>query len=110
MVIMAKRDPYTLVYARAVKKHLAAIDVKYHSTVRETIEEQLEFDPDVETTNRKPLEQPAAFAAEWEIRFGPNNRFRVLYEIDPEDRVVGILAIGVKDGNRLLVGGKEIKL
>ena len=64
----------------------------------------------VETRNRKPLMQPASFNSAWEIRFGPDNRFRVLYDIDQEEREVHILAIGVKVGHRLVVGGEEIEL
>jgi hypothetical protein len=86
------------------------IDAKHHALTREAIEQQLTFGPDIETRNRKPLRQPAAFAAEWEIRFGPDNRFRVLYDIDRDDRAVRILAIGRKEGNRLLIGREEVEL
>ena len=105
-----RRKQYTLKYARRVTKHLKCIDAKYDSLINAKIEEQLLFEPGVETTNRKPLRQPAPFLAEWEIRFGPNNRFRVLYDIDEEELEVQILAIGEKKGNRLIVGGKEVKL
>jgi hypothetical protein len=64
------------------------IDAKYDHLVREKMEEQLLFEPNVETKNRKPLRQPAPFAAQWEIRFGPGNRFRVLYDIDDEAHTV----------------------
>src|SRR5687767_1653457 len=67
---MARRVPYTLVYANAIQDHLRAIDLKHLALIREKIEEQLLFEPDLETRNRKPLKQPAAFGAEWEIRFG----------------------------------------
>ena len=107
---MARRRPYILIYARGVTKHLEFIDAKYDSLIREKIEEQLRFEPGVETKNRKPLRQPAPFAAEWEIRFGPDNRFRVLYDINVEQHTVEILAIGVKDGNRLLIAGEEVEL
>jgi hypothetical protein len=56
------------------------------------------------------LRQPAPFEATWEIRFGPDNRFRVLYGIDEERRQVQIQAIGVKEGNRLLIAGEEVEL
>ena len=69
-----------------------------------------QFEPNVETKNRKPLRQPAPFAAQWEIRFGPDNRFRVLYDIDEEQHAVQIVAIGEKVGNRLIVGGEEVEL
>jgi hypothetical protein len=60
---------------------------------------------DVETRNRKPLQQPVAFEADWEIRFGPDKRFRVLYDVDLERCEVHILAIGVKEKNRLTIAG-----
>jgi mRNA-degrading endonuclease RelE of RelBE toxin-antitoxin system len=105
---MARRKPYRLVYARGVTTHLQAIDARHDRLIREAIEEQLTLGPGVETRDRKPLRQPAPFAAQWEIRFGPDNRFRVLYDIDEADRVVQIVAIGEKDGNRLIVGGEEV--
>jgi mRNA-degrading endonuclease RelE of RelBE toxin-antitoxin system len=93
-----------------VTKHLASIDAKYDRLIRKKIEEQLRFQPSVETKNRKPLRQPAPFAAQWEIRLGPDNRFRVLYDIDEEQRAVQIVAIGEKAGQRLIVGGEEVEL
>ena len=110
MVIMARRKPYALAFAAAVTKHLRAIESKHHALIREKINEQIRFEPAVETTNRKPLRQPALFAATWEIRFGPNNRFRVLYDIDEAAGVVQILAIGEKPKERLLIGGEEVQL
>ena len=54
--------------------------------------------------------QPAPFAAQWEIRFGPDNRFRVLYDIDEDSREVQIVAISEKQGERLIVGGEDVEL
>jgi mRNA-degrading endonuclease RelE of RelBE toxin-antitoxin system len=110
MVIMAKRQAYALAFAAEVTKHLRAINVKFHSLIREKISEQLRFEPTTETTNRKPLRQPAPFGATWEIRFGPDNRYRVLYDIDQEARRVQILAIGEKQRERLVIGGEEVQL
>lgn len=107
---MARKLPYDISYDQATKKHLRAIDRKYHSLIRAKIEEQLEFEPGKETRNRKPLRQPAPFEATWEIRFGPDNCFRVLYGIDEEIREVQIQAIGVKEGDRLLVADEEVEL
>jgi hypothetical protein len=70
----------------------------------------LKHEPDKETPNRKPLRKPAPFEATWEIRFGPDNYFRVLYGIDDKRREVQIQAIGVKEGNRLLVAGEWVEL
>jgi hypothetical protein len=107
---MARKQPYDISYDRATKNHLRAIEAKYHALMRAAIEQRLQFEPGKETRNRKPLRQPAPFAATWEIRFGPDNCFRVLYGIDEERREVQIQAIGVKEGNRLLVAGEEVEL
>jgi mRNA-degrading endonuclease RelE of RelBE toxin-antitoxin system len=109
-MVMARRAAYTLAFASQVTAHLRAIEAKHHSLIREKIAEQLRFEPSNETTNRKPLRQPAPFEATWEIRFGPDNRFRVLYDIDQEARVVQVLAIGEKQRDRLLIGGEEMQL
>lgn len=105
-----KRQAFELAYSHVVYDHLTAIDAKYDSLIRKKIEEQLTYEPDVETRNRKPVRPPAAFNAEWELRFGPNNRFRVYYQIDRQDRKVLIVAIGTKDRNRLSIGGEEVTL
>ena len=109
MVIMAKQTPFALVYAAEVKQHLRAIETKYHSLIQAEVEAQLLFDPDVETRNRKPLTRPISFSADWELRFGPKNRFRVFYQVKLESREVRILAIGVKDRDRLFFGGEEFE-
>jgi mRNA-degrading endonuclease RelE of RelBE toxin-antitoxin system len=88
---------------------MKAIDREHHSLIRETIEEQLQSTPNKQTRNRKPLETPAPFDATWELRFGTDNRFRVLYEVREKQKAVNILAIGIKDRDRLLVSGKEFK-
>jgi hypothetical protein len=107
---VAKKEPFSLLFAPVVHDHLSVIDAKYDSLIRQKIQEQLSHEPDVETRNRKPVRPPAAFEAEWELRFGPANRFRVFYQIDHENRHVRVVAIGVKDRNRLLVGGEEVTL
>jgi mRNA-degrading endonuclease RelE of RelBE toxin-antitoxin system len=107
---VAKKEPFSLVFAPIVHAHLGAIDAKYDSLIRQKIKEQLTFEPDVETKNRKPVRPPAAFNAEWELRFGQNNRFRVFYQIDNQNREVRIVAVGVKDRNHLTIGGEEVTL
>jgi hypothetical protein len=56
---------------------------------------------------RRPIRRNAA---EWEFRFGPDNRFRILYEIQEAEHEVHVLAIGEKEGNRLFIGGEDIGL
>lgn len=107
---MVTTQPFKLIYAAQVKQHLQTIERKYHSLIRASIENQLRFEPDVETRNRKPVEQPVAIEADWELRFGPNNRFRAFYTINIGQREVYIVAISVKQGNKLFMGGEEVEL
>ena len=108
---MATKQPFELVYDEEIVQHLATIERKYHSLIRQTIEEQLQYEPDVKTRNRKPLSDSSEFGENtWEIRFGPRNRFRVFYRIDMTEREVRILAIGVKIRNLLLIGGERFEL
>ena len=107
---MDSKRTFELVYAPQVRGHLKAIERKHYGLIRQEIEAQLRFEPDVETRNRKPLKRAIAFEAEWEVRFGPNNRFRVFYEVDRDAGAVYILAIGGKVRDRLYVGGEDIEL
>src|SRR6516162_8873020 len=104
---MAKRPKYTLSFAPEAIDHLDLIESKYHGLLRRTIKEQLTHTPTEETRNRKPLDQPAPFAASWELRCGPDNRFWVFYDVDSASQAVRVLAVGVKDRSRLLIGGEE---
>jgi hypothetical protein len=107
---MARQQPFALVYDPDAVRHLESIKAKYHSLIQRGIQEQLRFQPQTATRNRKPLERPAALGARWELRLGPNNRFRVLYRVDAVPRQVRILAIAVKQGNRLFIAGEEVSL
>ena len=104
---MSPKQLYSLKFAPEAVEHLDWIERKYHNLIRQTIREQLIHTPDIETRNRKTIDQPAPYGATWEIRFGPNHCYRVLYEIDMEQQEVWILAIGKKEGNRLFIGGEE---
>lgn len=103
--------PYELLYPTGFIVHLQTIERKHHPLIRTAIEEQLQFEPQVRTKNRKPLTKARIFAeGTWEIRFGPDNCFRVLYEVDRQHHAVRILAVGIKKGNRLYIGGEEMEL
>jgi len=108
--MMTPLRQFELVYPPIIKQHLKAIEPKHWSLIRETLEAQLRLEPYIETRNRKPLKRPVVYGAKWEVRFGPNNRFRVFYSIDYDSVEVTILAIGEKLGNRIFIGGEEIQL
>jgi hypothetical protein len=109
-MVMAKKQPFVLVYDPEVTGHLAAIEPKYHALIRRAIEEQLRFEPETATRNRKPLERPIDLGARWELRFGQANRFRVFYRVEAEGRRVRILAIAVKERNQIFLAGEEVEL
>jgi hypothetical protein len=105
---MASR--YELIYAEETYHHIAAIERQYHSLIRQTIEQQLLYEPNVRTRNRKPLVKPARFGEAWELRCGSDNRFRVFYRVDERLNHVRVPAIAEKRGEKLYVGGKEFIL
>lgn len=107
---MVPQRRFELEYAPIAKSHLQAIEPKYYSLIRRTIEKQLQFEPDIKTQNRKPLKRPVDFGAQWELRFGLDNCFRVFYKINLEMLRVNILAIGEKRGDRLMIGGEVVRL
>jgi mRNA-degrading endonuclease RelE of RelBE toxin-antitoxin system len=104
---MGSRRKFDLVFAPEVIEHLDEIEAKHCSLIERTIDQQLLYTPTKPTKNRKPLEAPAPFGATWELRLGPQNRFRVFYEVNEINCEVHVLAIGVKDHERLFIGGKE---
>jgi mRNA-degrading endonuclease RelE of RelBE toxin-antitoxin system len=45
--------------------------------------------------------------ATWELRLGD---LRVFYDLDDDEQAVIVVAVGMKIGNRVQVGGEEIQL
>ncbi|MBI4220905.1 MAG: addiction module toxin RelE [Chloroflexi bacterium] len=107
---MRRRPRFKLVFAEEALGHMNAIERKLHPWIRDATDDQLVQAPDRPTRNRKPLDAPADFGATWELRCGSGNRFRVFYEIDSTGMTVQILAVGVKEGNSLRIGGEEVQL
>ena len=69
------------------------------------LESQLGHEPAVETRNRKRL-RPNKLA-EWELRVA---RFRVFFDIDQENELIRVEAVGYKRGSHLFIHGKGYKL
>ncbi|MCK5329086.1 MAG: type II toxin-antitoxin system RelE/ParE family toxin [Candidatus Latescibacteria bacterium] len=97
---------YEIVFAESVREHLRSLRVDQRVVLLDAIEEQLVYEPLIETRNRKLL-RPNPLAP-WELRIGD---FRVFYEVaSDEPSVVRILAVGRKERNRLFIAGKAVKL
>lgn len=69
------------------------------------VESMLTYEPTTETRNRKRL-RPNRLA-EWELRAG---NFRVFYDVDQENNLIEIRAVGYKRGSRLFIAGEEYEL
>lgn len=97
---------FAIEYAPEVEGHLGTLTARQRTIVFDAIDAQLTHEPKVETRNRKPM-RPNPLAP-WELRV---QNMRVYYDVesDPQPRVL-ILAIGVKDHNRIMIGGKEFEL
>ena len=71
----------------------------------DAVAEQLTHQPDQPTARRKPLEDNPI--APWELRVGD---YRIFYDLNHDDQVVVVVAVGQKSHNRLRIGGEEIEL
>ena len=65
----------------------------------DSVDEQLQYQPTVETRNRKPM-RPNPIAP-WELRIGD---LRVYYEVDVAESFVRVLTVGVKQRNVVRIG------
>lgn len=88
----------------------ASDDLNYYTaferkTIVSEIRTQLTYQPSVETKNRKKLRYNPI--ATWGLRSG---MYRVFYEVDEDNRIVSIVAIGHKVHNILLIKGKEVEI
>ena len=106
---MTRRTRFDVRIAEAALRHLDGFELKHQRLLRAVIEDQLVHQPTVETRNRKLLRPPAPFEAEWELRCGPQNRFRVLYDVDEDEGIVQVLAFGIKERERVHFPGEEVE-
>lgn len=107
---MPRSLQFEIVFDDAVATHFSAIDRRDRSAILDVIQQQLGHEADVLTRNRKPLRIPNSLSANWELRCGKNNRYRVFYDLDVDERKVVVLAVGRKVGNGLYIGNEEFEL
>jgi len=97
---------YQIEYSPDTEDHFHILTTRQQVTVLDTVEKQLQYQPAVETRNRKPM-RPNPIAP-WELRIG---NLRVYYDIeDDPECVVYIRAIGIKEENNVRIGKEVIKL
>ena len=97
---------YRIEYSPATDDHLRALTARQRSLVFDSVDNQLKHRPSVETRNRKPM-RPNPLAP-WELRV---EQLRVYYDVTVEpEEIVTILAVGIKDRSRIIIGGEEVEL
>lgn len=97
---------YQIEYSPDAFDHLQRLTVRQQRTILDEVERRLSHEPTVETRNRKAM-RPNPLAP-WELRIGA---LRVYYDVEEEpEEVVLVRAIGIKDRNRVIIGGEVIKL
>ena len=97
---------YRIEYSPETESHFQYLSKRQQVMVLEGVEKQLQFHPDVETRNRKPM-RPNPLAP-WELRIGA---LRVYYDFeDSPERVVFVRAVGIKERNSVRIGKEVIRL
>lgn len=97
---------FAIEFTAIAEEHLRAMTVRQQRIVLEAVDEQLSFEPLRETRNRKPM-RPNPLAP-WELRIG---ELRVYYDVQVEpQKLVVVLAVGIKERNRVRIGGRIIDL
>ena len=94
---------YRIENSPETEEHLRVLTKRQQSVVMDALEKQLQYQPTVETKNRKPMRPNPV--APWELRIG---NLRIYYDVEEEpERVVYILAVGIKKRNNVIIG-KEV--
>ncbi len=96
---------YTIEYTASAEGDIAYFRKYEQVLIVDAIDDQLIYEPHLETRNRKVLD-PNPLAA-WELRIG---RYRVFYDVDAVTRLVLVKAVGWKEHNTLYIRGKEYVL
>lgn len=92
-------------YSADIREHGRYLTARQRSIVFDSIDEQLTHEPTVESLNRKEI-RPNPFAS-WELRIGD---LRVYYDVTEDPQIVTVVAIGIKRGDRVFIGGREVRL
>ncbi len=98
--------PYRIDYSPDAEDHMRVLTARQKAMVLDAVDEQLVYQPTMETKSRKPMRPNPV--APWELRI---SNLRVYYDVeeDPEP-LVYIRAVGVKEGNRVRIGREVIDL
>ncbi len=93
-------------YSGEALEHLRDLTAAQQSLIIAAIRDQLTWEPEKSTRNRKRL-RPNPIAP-WELRV---RNLRAFYLIEEgSEPIVSVVAIGIKVGNRVRIGNEEMEL
>ncbi|MCX6361009.1 MAG: type II toxin-antitoxin system RelE/ParE family toxin [Armatimonadetes bacterium] len=96
---------YDIQYVRSAVEQVRALDAQRRAQVVDAVDEALRHTPDLQTRNRKLLRTNTL--APFELRVGD---VRVFYDVSHDPDVVLVVAVGVKQGSQLRIGGEVVDL
>lgn len=96
---------YEIEYTPEAREDLNSFRKFEQKRILDEIDAQLQYEPNVETRNRKKPRPNDV--AEWELRI---DNVRVFYDVHETVKIVKVEAIGYKRGNKLSIHGEEYDL
>ena len=96
---------FAIEYSLPAREQLKGFRKRDQQIIVDEVDIQLTHEPDRPTRRRKRLEQNPI--APWALRVGD---FRVFYDVNPDDQLVVVLAVGRKIHDKLCIGEQEVKL
>ncbi len=97
--------PFDIIFSPEADDHLNDLTARNRRTILDQIAVQLTHEPNVRSRHRKQLRSNPL--AGWELRIGD---FRAFYDVYVHNAEVAIIAIGVKQHDKVLIAGEEFKL
>jgi mRNA-degrading endonuclease RelE of RelBE toxin-antitoxin system len=94
---------YKIEITEEAKIDLSFFKAYERKTILKNIKDQLSYEPQRETKNRKLLRENPIASYELRIR-----KYRVFYEVDKDVVTVGVVAVGWKKHNVLYIRGQEV--
>ena len=96
---------YQIEYSQEAIDHLHKLTARQRTMIFDAVDTQLPYEPTVETRNRK-LMRPNPLAV-YELCV---QDLRVYYDVEEDEQIVVIRAVGRKIRNRVYIGNEEISL
>ncbi len=98
-------DQYKVEFTERAAGQLGQFAKSARNVILDSVRSQLIHQPNVETRNRKLLRE--SDLADWELKV---RKYRVFYDLDQNQKIVRIVAVGYKEHNNLYIEGKKFSL